>query len=76
MHGKEKKLLPVTEETSNQVEENNTRAQIVKPKAFQATCRSYTRNWQFAEFFQNKETDDSVENLFQKQSTLTPSQNG
>ena len=66
----------MTEKTSNQVEENNTRAQIVKPKTFQATCRSYTRNCQFAEFFQNKETDDSVENLFQKQSTLTPSQNG
>ena len=39
------------------------------------TLQNYTRRLQLAEFFQNKEANDSEENLFQKRSTFTPPRN-
>ena len=36
--------------------------------------QTYTRRLQLAEFFPNKEANNSEENLFQKQSTFTPTQ--
>ena len=36
--------------------------------------QNYTRRLQLAEFFPNKEANKSEENLFQKQSTFTPTQ--
>ena len=39
-----------------------------------ANIQNYTRRLRLAEFFENKEANDS-ENLFQKQSTFTPTRN-
>ena len=39
-----------------------------------ANIQNYTRRLRLAEFFENKEANDS-ENLFQKQSTFTPPRN-
>ena len=36
--------------------------------------QTYTRRLQLAEFFPNKEANNSEENLFQKQSIFTPTQ--
>ena len=89
---------------SHQDEEENAKTQIVKPKLFNLSSKtfssyqtnillrgskytptpnrnnieltpniqSYTRRLRLAEFFQNKESNDSEENLFQRQSTFTP----
>ena len=37
-----------------------------------SNIQNYTRRLRLAEFFQNKEANDSEENLFQKQSVFTP----
>ena len=37
--------------------------------------QTYTRRLRLAEFLQNKEVNNSEENLFQKKSTFSPSQN-
>ena len=39
-----------------------------------SNIQNYSRRMQLAEFFQNKEANDSEENLFQKPSTFTPPQ--
>ena len=89
---------------SHQDEEENAKTQIVKPKLFNLSSKtfssyqtkillhgskytptpnrnnielapniqSYTRRLRLAEFFQNNESNDSEEKLFQKQSTSTP----
>ena len=41
-----------------------------------SNIQNYTRRLRLAGFFQNKEANDSEENLFQKQSTFTPPRNG
>ena len=40
-----------------------------------SNVQNYTRRLRLAEFFQNKEANDSEENFFQKQSTFTPLRN-
>ena len=40
-----------------------------------SNIQNYTRRLRLPEFFQNKEANDSEENLFQKQSTFTPPRN-
>ena len=40
-----------------------------------SNIQNYTRRLRLAEFFQNKEANDSKENLFQKQSTFTSPRN-
>ena len=40
-----------------------------------SNIQNYTRRWRLAEFSQNKEANNSEENLFQKQSIFTPPQN-